>query len=242
MTIGIYSLYWEKEDLIYIGLSSNIEDRFYAHMNSLNNGKHDNYKVQDAYIKFGSPKLIILEECSISDLNDKEIKWINEFDSINNGLNIIEGGGASYGVNHTTSKYSKSQILKVFSLLYRTNLSYKDISEKVSVSKVTVAAIAKGRVHTWLSKYGNKYDLALRNREDIARYNRANSRTGVGNKKYTYTFISPEGVTYTHICISSFCKEQGFPNISAAKQGFSRIINGHTDNYFNWKCLRHDVY
>lgn len=60
MTIGIYSLYWEEQDLIYIGQSQNIERRFTEHLYKLKNNTHTNYKVQKAYITYGLPSTNIL--------------------------------------------------------------------------------------------------------------------------------------------------------------------------------------
>ena len=92
MTIGIYSIYFPKLDKIYIGQSQCIEKRFVAHKSLFNKG-HYNYKMAEAYIK-DTPEYSILLECSITDLNNNEIFFINEFDSIRSGLNIQHGGDA----------------------------------------------------------------------------------------------------------------------------------------------------
>lgn len=243
MTIGIYALTWDGTDKVYIGLSSRIEERFTAHLYTLKSGTHDNYKVQEAYHVYGLPKLVILEECLVSELNDKEVYWIDDFNSINNGFNIIEGGGHSYGCNHTTSKYSRIQILKSFILLAKTDLSYTNISKRTKVSKGIIAHIAQGISHTWLKELSSSmYTLATRDRSQIVKNNRAISRVGIGNSKYTYTFTSPEGITYFNKCITTFIKMIGaFNNISAAKQGFSKIIHGTKQDYFGWTCTREHV-
>lgn len=240
MTIGIYALTWELTDKVYVGLSSRIEQRFLAHLNTLSRKVHDNFKVQEAYHKYGTPSLLVLEECSIKDLASREISWIKEFDSINNGFNIIEGGDHSFGCNHTTSQYSKIQILKVFSLLAKTDLTYKCISERTKVAKGTIATISQSRNHTWLKdEYPEMYTKATRTRDKTANFNRAVSRKNIGTSRYSYVFTSPEGKEYSFSCISTFCREIGvFSNIAAAKQGFSRIIHGHRKDYFGWTCLR----
>jgi group I intron endonuclease len=240
MTIGIYALTWEGTDKVYIGLSTRIEQRFMDHVASMKANKHDNFKVQQAYITYGIPSLIIIEKCSVEELNSNEVYWIEEFDSIENGFNIIEGGGSSYGHRHTTSKYSKIQILKTFILLAKTSMSYISISNRTKVAKGTVARIAQALSHTWLQAINPEmYELATRNRTLLSNYNRSIGRTGVGNTKYTYTFISPLGEIYSNSCITNFCKTVGkFDNVQAAKQGFSKIINGTRTEYFGWKCIR----
>jgi predicted GIY-YIG superfamily endonuclease len=73
MTIGIYALYWEEQDLIYIGESDNIERRFKEHLKMLETNKHFNYRVQEVYNTYGLPLFQILEECHINELKIKEV-------------------------------------------------------------------------------------------------------------------------------------------------------------------------
>ena len=80
----------------------------------------------------------MIEECAISGLDDKEILWTNEFDSINNGLNIVEAGACPTGFNARNSKYSKIQILRVFSLLINTSKSHSEISKITKVTSSTI--------------------------------------------------------------------------------------------------------
>jgi len=163
MTIGIYSLYWEEPDLIYIGQSQNIEQRFIIHLRSMNNKSHFNYKVQDTYNKYGEPQTSILEVCTQSELNNLEIYYIAEFTGI---LNITEGGNSPQGVSARNSKYSKIQILKVFSLLYKGLHTVKSIADKLKVPTHTINDIKEGRSHIWLQVcFPEKY-LLMRNLAD----------------------------------------------------------------------------
>lgn len=99
MAIGIYALYWEEQDLIYIGQSQNIERRFSEHIYKLTNTKHTNYKVQNAYNLYGLPVLNILEQCEISELNTLEISYTKEFNGLDKhrGLCLIEAGNVGWG-------------------------------------------------------------------------------------------------------------------------------------------------
>lgn len=172
MKTGIYALYWEKPSLVYIGLSQDIESRFTEHLYKMRNNTHTNYKVQDTYKKYGNPELVILEICTYSQLNTKEIEWTKEFDSINAGLNIIEAGRVGWGVNSNASKYTKMQILKVFSLLYRTNQTAKSISNRAGVTESCVCDISNGSTHLWLQeKYPEKWKLATRSRQGLRHLN-----------------------------------------------------------------------
>ena len=44
MTTGIYALYWEEQDLIYIGKAQKIEKRFKDHLSKLISGKEKYHK------------------------------------------------------------------------------------------------------------------------------------------------------------------------------------------------------
>lgn len=162
MTSGVYSLYWEKEALVYVGLSQNINNRFLTHLRDLRSNSHTNYKVQDAYNNLGPPTLVILEVCKVSELNSKEIVWTNEFSSITEGLNIVSAGQVGFGTDSSNSKYSKSKILKVFSMLYRTSTPSKDIASRLGVNHSLVSSIYTGDTHLWLrDTYTEKYAKML---------------------------------------------------------------------------------
>lgn len=240
MTIGIYALHWDQNDLVYIGQSSNIERRRSQHIAYLKAGTHENYKIQRAFDMYGMPKHTVLETCSLSNIDIKEISWIAEFDAINTGLNIIEGGGHSYGVNHTTSKNSKFQIYKAFILLANTDESFEYIVKRTGLSKSMLSHIVNKRVHTWLEEIRPEmYKKATRSRKHLAIKHNAKTRTGVGSKKCLYEFISPEGEKFVSDCITTFCKDNSrFQNISAAQGGFSRVLHGHRDSYYGWKCSK----
>ena len=156
--VGIYALWFEKSSMVYIGQSQNIESRYTEHLYKLKNNRHTNYRVKDEYVKYGAPELVILEKCSIGYLNDLEVIWTAEFNSIKEGLNIIEAGEVGYGANSNSSKYSKIQLLRVFSLLYKTDLMQTEIAKKTGVNRSSVSDIKNGNSHLWLKDvYPAKY-------------------------------------------------------------------------------------
>lgn len=237
MTIGIYALYWQQDGSVYIGQSANIERRFKQHLTLLKSGVHENFKLQAKYDALGEPLEYVLETCRVKELDAKEVLWIDEFDSIRSGLNIIAGGGHSYGTEHTTSKYSKIQLYKALILLAKTDNSLDSITSRTGVSKSTLSHIINKRVHTWLAEVRPElYLLAVRDRVDISRKNTAKTRTGIGIKGRKYIVTSPEGLVHEVVCISKFCKEVAkFDNPKAAQSGFSRVIKGLREDYFGWK-------
>ena len=235
MTIGIYALYWEEQDLIYIGLSQNIEGRFIDHKRYAKANRHTNYKVQDTFNKYGTPELKILEKCSIAELNDKEVYWTKEFNSINNGLNIIEAGQVGFGPNSNNSKYSKRQILKVFSMLYRTDKSYKYISQKTNTSATLVSDIAQSRTHLWLKEC---YPIEFKQIQSNAVFRQKKAKF-ISRHTEEVVLISPETLEYTIFNIKEFCIEillkDSNTTLKHVIKGVSRLINGNCKVYKGWK-------
>lgn len=79
---GIYKILNVITNDVYIGKSNDIDHRFKDHMCELkNNRKQYNEFFQRSFNKYGEEnfKLQIIEECSATELNDKEIYWIAEY-------------------------------------------------------------------------------------------------------------------------------------------------------------------
>lgn len=102
---GIYGIHNLINDKWYVGQSKNIERRNCTeksglrHRNSFHSGARDNIHMVRAWQKYGEDyfEWIVLEECSVDQLNEKEIFWIEQKDSFNNGYNETGGGGGVRG-------------------------------------------------------------------------------------------------------------------------------------------------
>jgi group I intron endonuclease len=232
MTTGIYSLYWEEQDLIYIGQSQNIEIRAKEHISLLTRGKHTNYKVQKAYNLYGLPEHSIIEICDITLCNEAEVYWTKEFNSLNTkqGLNIIEAGQVGWGTNANNSKYSKVQILKVFSMLYKGVYRVGNITDRTNVSKATINDILTGSSHLWLkATWPEKHEQML---------TRAKVLQSISSKcGGSFTIISPEGDSHTVSSITEFCKSLNITDtaLTTTIRGFARVLDGTRKQYKGWK-------
>ena len=185
MTCGIYALYWPINGMIYIGRSINIERRTHSHKYELTNNTHNNYKLQKQYNKFLQPEIIILEICDPSEINTKEAYWIAEFNACTEGLNISDSDNVSYSGTETgKSKYTRFTILKVFSLLYKTELLLKDIAKRLKVNNSLPTNIAYNGQHMWLKEdYPEQYELMLLNNSKRA----VRNKSGLNNPKSKYS-------------------------------------------------------
>ena len=164
MESGIYCIYWKHDDSkVYIGMSTNITNRLNKHYYELSLNIHKNSYLQNLYNIHGEPAYLILERCSTDKLSIKEISWIAEFDSYNNGYNLTNAIDLNgYGTTHSASKYSKISILKAFSLLYKGKESHINISNRTGISKASISAIYRGANHYWLkNEYPDKYTIML---------------------------------------------------------------------------------
>ena len=96
MITGIYKIENLINHKIYIGQSLYIEKRWHDHLFA-----KDDFAIHQAFKKYGIQNFTfqILEECSVEELDEKEIYWINFYQSlVPNGYNMVEGGtnGAGY--------------------------------------------------------------------------------------------------------------------------------------------------
>ena len=93
MTCGIYKLYWEEDDSVYIGQSINVEGRITTHLRKMRTGKHQNNKIQDRYDEYGDPTLSVQACTSQSELDAAEAWYIDYYQAYGsmNGLNLTRG-------------------------------------------------------------------------------------------------------------------------------------------------------
>lgn len=91
---GIYQIRDIINNKSYIGLSINIEKRWLQHKSALNRNKHCNQKLQNAWNKYGAENFEwnVLEQCEYQDCFNKEIEYIQYFNSFEDGYNSTTGG------------------------------------------------------------------------------------------------------------------------------------------------------
>jgi group I intron endonuclease len=95
---------------IYVGQTVNFSDRIKKY-------KYNGFKVQkklwnncQKYNWSPIDNIEIIETCLIDELNDREIYWINYFDSYKNGLNLDLGGNGKFGYKHSDETKEKLRL------------------------------------------------------------------------------------------------------------------------------------
>lgn len=114
MICGIYKIECMVNGKVYIGQSQDIERRWGRHKRELENGEHNNNHLQAAFNKYRADNFTweIIEECEESLLDDKEIFYIEKYDSYNRekGYNQTIGGGGTRGFNREFSEEHRRKI------------------------------------------------------------------------------------------------------------------------------------
>lgn len=112
--IGIYKI-TSPTGKVYIGQSINVENRIKTYK-YIGNRKHQ-HKLNNSIKKYGleNHTFKIIEECSIEQLNEREIYWIHHYKSVIEGLNLTYGGEGGKQSEEVKNKKSKSMTGKKFS-------------------------------------------------------------------------------------------------------------------------------
>lgn len=99
--IGIYKITNTINNKCYIGQSRDIEARWTKHLSVYRCASTPECELYRAFKKYDIEafKFEVIEECQIEELNDREIYWIEYYDSFNSGYNMTLGGEACNGTN-----------------------------------------------------------------------------------------------------------------------------------------------
>lgn len=155
---GIYLIEYPNGK-IYIGQSQNIHLRMLEHNSRAKIGyRGDKKELQlcdkkiKQYFENGVTEYIVLEECSIDELDSKEDYWISYYNALDKekGYNFLDKGDVSgrRGVNNSNASINENQLETIINLLNNSyELSYQDIADKVGTSLCVVQRINWGKAY-----------------------------------------------------------------------------------------------
>lgn len=130
MKIGIYKYENKLNGHIYIGQSSNIRKRYAQHLYDATHRPERATGIDKAIAKYGIENFIfsIIEECPIEKLDEREIYWIDFYDSYHNGYNCSIGGGSLKGENHPRAILTEEDVWEIREL-YKLHVPRREVYE-----------------------------------------------------------------------------------------------------------------
>ena len=135
---------------MYIGQTKNVKRRWQKHKQLLNNNKHNSKLFQEDWNIYGEDAFELIVFGDFENYNEMEIKYIKQFDAINNGYNSHEGGEfippIIKGENSTWCTHSDNIVDKVIHDLKYTDLTFKEIADKYEYDRGTIGRINSGKV------------------------------------------------------------------------------------------------
>lgn len=145
-----YLIYAYKKNsnnkIVYIGQTDNLERRHDQHIKydpfNINNKEYE-YPLSRGIRKYGEDaySLIILEDnISSENIDDRERYWIKYYDTYFNGYNQTIGGN-----NPTQAVFTEDKIDTVIEMLKNESYSYKDIIQKTGISMTHIYNINTGK-------------------------------------------------------------------------------------------------
>lgn len=170
----IYKIWNEINDKVYIGQTTcSLQKRWKEHIYASRNEKYRIQHIYRAMRKYGEQYFHIeeLEHCDNEFLNEREVYWIEQFDSYYNGYNMTLGGANPFSVkNILTDK----QIQSIYDL-WDDGFSVIDIIKTTGFSDAQVRgrlegynnfsseeAVKRGREAASKSKYKKIYQWTLK--------------------------------------------------------------------------------
>lgn len=162
---GIYSITNKVNGKIYIGQTSDIDFRWFQHINNLKKNKHNNKYLQNSWNKYGENNfnfdiIEVLE--NEFELNDKEKYYIQLYKSniTSYGYNLTSGGD-NYSLNEESknkisiskrgqnSNLTKEQVRHIKMCLYCL-MERKEICDMFNISPKLLTQIATGKSFNYI--------------------------------------------------------------------------------------------
>lgn len=170
----IYAIRNISDGKVYVGQTvKSFNKRKNCHLSMLRRNKHDNRHLQNSFNKYGENvfKFEILELCDYNDSDEREIYWINQYDSCNRlyGYNL-ESGGKNHKMLSEETKKRHSEFMKENALRGKDHhksrmviclddmnifFSVKDASDFYSIKYKNLINVVQGNNNVCSDKEGN---------------------------------------------------------------------------------------
>lgn len=136
----IYKIVNKINNKVYIGQTTlNVKDRWDRHRSlGVKNKAEQNMPIKRAFKKYGVEnfEFSVIEKIPKESLNEREIYWIEYYDSYKNGYNACRGGQ----LGTKPLKIKESEFENIINL-YKSNYTLKEIGNQYNVDKGTIKHI-----------------------------------------------------------------------------------------------------
>jgi|TARA_R110000744_G_C19155733_1_gene539904 group I intron endonuclease len=203
--IGIYKI-TSPSKKVYIGQSRNIKKRWNDY--SVHKKKQkDQTAIFYSLKKYGKENHVfeVIEECSLEELNEREIYYIEKYDSVNNGLNISRGGYYFWEVN--VGKKHKKETIDKMKEYWAENAKprSKETIAKISKTKqenpriTTPEMVEKYRKASTSTKSISQFDLEGNHISDFNSINEAARHLNIRNDGVSACLRGKQKTAYGYI-------------------------------------------
>lgn len=217
--IGIYRIINKINKDSYIGQSTDIQYRWKAHKYKPfdKNCPEYNCVFYRAIRKYGLEnfEFVVLEECSVNDLNEKEKYWINYYRTYiyfndSKGYNMTLGGDAP-SINSCV--LTRQMVEEICDLLINSTMMQYEIANIYGVADSTISQINKGK--QWVN---DKYNYPLR--DNSSKY-----------KCIDCGKIIDSQATRCRQCANLFRKKQYIESLPITKDELQKLLLDNNGNF-----------
>ena len=134
---GIYSITNKLNGKRYIGQTYDFKGRWMRHRSYLKHNTEHNSHLQAAWNKYGAEnfEFEIIEVCPFEKLDEREIYWINYYDSKRTGYNFADGGLGCKGYKHSNEEIMKMRMIQNPEPILQIDLQGNILNEFVSAGE-----------------------------------------------------------------------------------------------------------
>lgn len=163
---------------VYIGQTiQTLENRWRAHCRNKCSNNEMNMRIKRAILKYGKQNFSIteLERCKVTELDEKEIYYIQLYNSYIEGYNSTKGGKS--GTKELKLDIEQQQDCVE---LYKLGFSLREVAKEFNVDKATVKHIIE--VNNIPLRTTRTYKLSQKDREEVLKDCKILSRKEVMDK------------------------------------------------------------
>lgn len=133
---GIYAIITLHNNKVYVGRANSFQRRFRKHREALKYNKHYSKYLQRVYNKYGKENIyyIILENVCIANQENRELYWIQYFNSVKEGYNAT----LNTHVNFMDKSFIKDNVQRMSIPIYCFNSNGEFYKEFTSISEASI--------------------------------------------------------------------------------------------------------